>query len=75
MTVQHFCLHNTQVGELCIIRDCGYIIESVWIDIEDIFSISEYCKNKEVEHDEWGYLYITNENGTKTKVQVHYIDI
>lgn len=31
MTVREFCLKKTQVGELCVFRDCGYIIGSTCI--------------------------------------------
>lgn len=35
MTVREFCLYKTQVNELCaIVDDSGYIIATVWIDIE-----------------------------------------
>lgn len=51
MTVREFCLHQTRVGELVVIRDCGYIKHEVWIDYEDIFVLDKRYAKKEVKKD------------------------
>lgn len=74
MTVREFCLKKTQVGELCVFRDEGWIIGSTWIDHEDLFTMSNAISNKEVKSDEWGTLTVTTKHGDKIDVPCHYID-
>ena len=74
MTVREFCLRKTQVGELCVIRDCGYIVATVWIDIEDLFRMDTEVANMKVKSDEWGTLSITTEHGDRLQIPCHYID-
>lgn len=75
MTVRDFCLYNTQVEELCVIRDSGYIIQQVWIDCEDLFAIHPNYTNKEVKNNCWGELEIITQHGDKIKIPCHYIDV
>ena len=75
MTVREFCRHKTQALELCIIRESGWIVHSVWIDYEDIFVLSSKYENKEVIKDEWGTIPIVDKNGNKIDVPCHYIDV
>lgn len=75
MTVREFCRHKTQALELCIIRESGWIVHSVWIDYEDIFVLSNQYENKEVIKDEWGTILIVDKNGNKIDVPCHYIDV
>ena len=75
MTVREFCRHKTQALELCIIRESGWIVHSVWIDYEDIFVLSNQYENKEVIKDEWGIIPIVDKNGNKIDVPCHYIDV
>ena len=75
MTVREFCRHKTQALELCVIRDSGWIVHSVWIDYEDIFVLSSKYENKEVIKDEWGTIPIVDKNGNKINVPCHYIDV
>lgn len=75
MKVKDFCLKKTQVGELCVFRDSGWIIASTWIDHEDLFTISDRIKNKKVKSDEWGVLSIVSEHGESIQVPCHYIDL
>lgn len=75
MTVREFCRHKTQALELCVIRDSGWIVHSVWIDYEDIFVLSSKYENKEVIKDEWGTIPIVDKNGNKIDVPCHYIDV
>ena len=75
MTVREFCRNKTRALELCIIRDSGWIVHSVWIDYEDIFVLSNQYENKEVIKDEWGTIPIVDKNGNKIDVSCHYIDV
>ena len=74
MTVGEFCLKKTQVGELCVFRDAGYIIGATYIDREDLFTMSDRIQNAEVKFDEWGTLTIKTEHGDKIQIPCHYID-
>ena len=51
MTVKEFCLKHTQVGELIVFREDGWISGSTWIDHEDLFAIPESFINKIVKGD------------------------
>ena len=75
MTVCDFCMKSTNVKELVVIRDAGYIVHTVWIDCEDLFAIHPNYANKEVIGDEWGYLSIVTEHGDTLSVPCHYINI
>ena len=74
MTIGEFCLKKTQVGELCVFRDCGYVVGATYIDHEDLFSMNEKIHNTEMKFDEWGTLTVTTEHGDKAGVPCHYID-
>lgn len=75
MTVQGFCMKETYVGELVVIRDAGYIQACVWIDMEDIFVVPEFYRNKFVKSDKWGTIKITDKNGKVNEVPCHYVDV
>lgn len=75
MTVREFCMKETQVEELVVIRDYGYIVATVWIDVEDIFSLSDELSQREVESAEWGLISVTTEHGDKISVPCHYVDM
>ena len=62
MTVKEFCLKKTQVGELCVFRDCGCIIGSTWIDYEDLFTMNNVLSDKKVKSDEWDVLLFSTLN-------------
>jgi len=74
MTAREFCLKKTQVSELCVIRDTGWIVAIVWIDSEDLFAMNETIAKMEVKSDEWGTLSIVTKHGDKLEVPCHYID-
>lgn len=74
MTIGEFCRRKTQAKELCVIRDCGYITTTAWIDYEDLFSITPRIRDAEVKSDEWGTLSIVTEHGDSIEVPCHYID-
>lgn len=75
MKLREFLLKKTNVKELCVIRDSGYIVASCWIDYEDLFYIPHKLADKLVKNDEWGYLSIVNENNAEIKIPCHYVDV
>lgn len=75
MTVREFLLKNTDVTELCVIRDSGYIVMTAWIDCEDLFAINDNIGKKMVKSDIWGTIPIRNHNGNTIDIDCHYIDI
>ena len=75
MELREFLLRKTRVGELCMIREEGWIIASYWIDNEDLFLIHPKIAKRKVKKDQWGHIYITNNFGAQTQVVCHYIDI
>lgn len=77
MTLSQFMLGRVRAHELCIIRDCGYIVATFWIDREDLFlrHMDQYLAYHEVKHHEWGEIPITKENEQTIKIPCHYIDI
>lgn len=75
MTLREFLLHKTAIGELCIIRDQGWVISSCWIDAEDLFLIHPNIGNREVKKDSWGKIDVVNKFEQGVSVPCHYIDI
>lgn len=75
MRLIDFLRDKTNVKELCVIRDSGWIVASCWIDYEDLFYIPSNLVDKVVKKDEWGYLPIVNENNAEIKIPCHYIDV
>lgn len=75
MRLIDFLRNKTNVKELCVIRDSGWIVASCWIDYEDLFYIPSRLVDKVVEKDEWGYLPIVNENNAEIKIPCHYVDV
>lgn len=77
MTIKEFLLKHTEKGELCVIKQDGYILEIAYIllDCEDFFDIRPNLENKKVKSDRWGCLEITTKKGSKKKIPCHYIEI
>lgn len=75
MTLREFLRKKTNVRELCIIRESGWIVASCWIDYEDLFAIPQQLSQKTIKKDEWGYITIVNENNAEIKIPCHYIDV
>lgn len=75
MTVREFLLKRTEVKELCVIRDSGYIVMTAWIDYEDLFATHPNYDQREVKSDSWGTIPIRNHNGKAVNVDCHYIDV
>lgn len=74
MTVREFCMKKTQVNELVVIRDCGWIVATAWIDYEDIFRLPEKTSQLEVISDEWGTINVVTEHGDDISIPCHYIN-
>lgn len=77
MTLSEFLLKQTQALELCVIRDCGWIVASCYIDREDLFHgpLNHKLREKEVKSDEWGTINITLNKGDVIPIPCHYIDV
>lgn len=74
MTVYEFCKKHTQIHQLCVIRDSGWIVETAWIDSEDMFRITELSAKAEVKKTEFGELSIETEHGDTVHIPCLYID-
>lgn len=74
MTVIEFCMKKTQVKELVVIRDCGWIVATAWIDYEDIFRLPKETSELEVIRDEWGTINIVTEHGDTISIPCHYVN-
>lgn len=75
MKLREFLLKKTNVKELCVIRDSGWIVATCWIDYEDLFAIPNSLADNIVKKDEWGYLSVVNENNAEIKIPCHYVDV
>lgn len=75
MSVREFLLNRTDVHELCVVRDSGYIVMTAWIDYEDLFAINNDIGSKIVKSDTWGTIPIRDHNGNTVNVECHYIDV
>lgn len=76
LTVLDFLLHKTQVGELCIIRDRGWISQAVYIDHEDLcVLVTPQYSTRTVMADSFENMVFTRDDGYKQTMQVHMIDI
>lgn len=74
-SLKRFLWKKTNVHELCVIREHGYIVASCWIDHENLFCIPPTLKDRKVKNDEWGYITIVNENNASIKIPCHYVDV
>lgn len=74
MTVKDFCMKQTQVKELVVIRDCGWIVATAWIDYEDIFRLPKKTSRLEVISDEWGTIDVVTEHGDTISIPCHYVN-
>ena len=77
MKLYEFLQIKTQVNELCVIRDCGWIVATFWIDDEDLFCryIHKELKYAEVKSDSWGLLSTINAIGNPWRIPCHYVDV
>ena len=75
MRLYDFLRYNTNVKELCVIRNGGWIVATCWIDSEDLFLINQNLINKEVQADSWRTLTVVNEHNDEVRIPCHCIDI
>lgn len=77
MELREFLKTQTNPCELCVIRDNGWVIASVWIDYEDLFVryLSDGLEYREVKKHWWGDIAIVNENNAKIRIPCHYVDV
>lgn len=77
MTLSEFLLKKTQVLELCVIRDGGWIVASFYIDHEDLFArfLDNTLSRMVVNGDEWGVINTTYKDGKVIQIPCHYIDV
>ena len=77
MNLIQFLREKTDVCELCIIREDGWITAAVWIDNEDlcIGSLSSRLLEMPVKNDVWGTITIAGRKGSHHEIQCHYIDV
>lgn len=77
MTLSEFLLKKTQALELCVIRDCGWIVASCYIDHEDLFHsrLNNKLRDMEVQGDEWGVINTKLKDGKVIQIPCHYIDV
>lgn len=74
ITVREFLLKRTQVKELCVITDSGYIVATAWIDYEDLFAIHPKIADMLVKSHKWDTLDIVDSHGKVREVPCHYIE-
>lgn len=76
-TLSYFLHHKTQVGEICVIRDCGWDICVVCIDYEDLWvrGINPQLFDEKVKGNVWGTMVIVDARGNKIEIPVHYVDV
>lgn len=75
MRLYDFLKYKTNIKELCVIRNGGWIVATCWIDNEDLFLSNQGLPNKVVQEDSWGTLLIANEHNDEVRIPCHYIDI
>lgn len=75
ITLRTFLREKTKARELCVIRECGWIVAACWIDYEDLFHIPPTMSDMIVKKDEWGYLDVVNENNACIKIPCHFVDV
>ena len=75
MTCREFLLHKTDIHQLCAIRLNGWILETVWIDSEDLFKMSKDMADKKVINSKLGELPIIDHNNKDIEIPCLYIDV
>ena len=74
-----FLVHKTETHQLCVIRDGGWTVATVWIDSEDLFTrhIDKDLRNTVVVGSELGEfpIYDSNKETKELKIPVLYVDV
>ena len=75
MTVIEYCLHETRVYELVIIRVSGRVRCPAYIDHEDLFRLPPDIADAEVIHSKRSYIDIATRAGGAWTAPCVYLDI
>lgn len=75
MTVIQYCREKTNVGELVIIREGGWVTCAAFIDHEDLFRLPPSIARAEVIGEECGQIRLANREGGFEDAPYVYLDI
>ena len=75
MTVIEYCLHETKVHELVIIREYGYERCVAYIDCEDLFRLPPDYAHADVIGSFYGHIKVLDHRGAYVSVPCTYLDI
>lgn len=75
MKVKDVLLRSTNVGELCVICECGWMVAVAYIDHEDLCScsISPRLLEETMLYDEWRDFKTISNTGAEQTIKAHYI--
>lgn len=75
MTVIQYCREKTNVSELVIIREGGWVTCAAFIDHEDLFRLPPSIARAEVVGEECGRIRLANRAGGFEDAPCLYLDI
>lgn len=75
MTVIEYCREKTEVGELVIIREGGWVTCAAYIDYEDLFRLPPDIKRREVIGAERGWIKLVSPASGACNAPCVYLDI
>ena len=75
MTVIQYCREKTNVSELVIIREGGWVTGAAFIDHEDLFRLPPSIARAEVVDEECGRIRLANRLGGACDAPCIYLDI
>lgn len=75
MKLAEFLLERTKGQQMCAILDSGCIIETAYIDHEDLYIASIKNRDREVKCFYWSTLDIRTQHGDKLSIPCRYIEL
>ena len=75
MTVIEYCREKTEVGELVIIREGGWVTCAAYIDYEDLFLLPPDINRREVIGAERGWIKLVSPASGACNAPCVYLDI
>lgn len=75
MTVIEYCREKTEVGELVIIREGGWVTCAAYIDYEDLFRLPPDINRREVIGAERGWIKLVSPASGACNAPCIYLDI
>ena len=75
MTVIDYCRERTEVGELVIIREGGWVTCAAYIDYEDLFRLPHDIAEAEVMDAQHGAIVVAGPANTSCYAPGLYLDI